>query len=386
MRILHLLDHAIPVHSAYSHDALSLLKQQRARGWHTIQVTGPNQGPVETADRNDDGWHWFRTAAPAASRCGLPLLADCMNAAAMAARVREVARLTRPDILHAHPPLPNAMAALRAGRRLGLPVVLQWRDARHLRGALAQFAARRADAIVVPGEGMRRELLAAGLAATRVAVVPPAISLRQIPFERTRDPALASFLGLSSGPVVGYIGALNAHSGVELLLAAMPALQRAHPGACLLVVGDGPHAGALRARAAELAIDASFTGRVERADTGRYQNLVDLLVCPRMPDRLAELEAPLKPLDAMARGAVVVASNTGGHRGLVEHGKTGILFEAGELASLVNALLSLLAEPACWDALRSGARAFVERERSYAASAARLAPVYKSLLDTVRRR
>ena len=70
MRILHLLDHTSPRHSAYALRAMAILRQQRAMGWHTIQLTGPRQGPVEP-DRNRDGWHFFRTA-PAASALHLP--------------------------------------------------------------------------------------------------------------------------------------------------------------------------------------------------------------------------------------------------------------------------------------------------------------------------
>src|ERR1700709_710364 len=45
--------------------------------------------------------------------------------------------------------------------------------------------------------------------------------------------------------------------------------------------------------------------------------------------RLTELVTPLKPLEAMASGRLLVASDVGGHRELIRHGETGLLFKAG---------------------------------------------------------
>jgi glycosyltransferase involved in cell wall biosynthesis len=99
-------------------------------------------------------------------------------------------------------------------------------------------------------------------------------------------------------------------------------------------------------------------------------------VYPRLPMRLTELVTPLKPLEAMAQGRLVVASDVGGHRELVDHGKTGMLFRAGDAGALAQAILALLLAPASWPALRRQARAFVETERSWGASVGRYAPVY----------
>lgn len=107
-----------------------------------------------------------------------------------------------------------------------------------------------------------------------------------------------------------------------------------------------------------------------------YYQLIDICVYPRLPMRLTELVTPLKPLEAMAQGRLVVASDVGGHRELVEHGKTGMLFRAGDAEALAQAVLHLLLAPASCAALRRQARAFVETERSWSASVGRYAPVY----------
>ena len=73
-----------------------------------------------------------------------------------------------------------------------------------------------------------------------------------------------------------------------------------------------------------------FAGRVPHADVPRYYDLIDVLVYPRLSMRLTEMVTPLKPLEAMAQGRLLVASDVGGHRELIRHGETGVLFKAGD--------------------------------------------------------
>ena len=79
-----------------------------------------------------------------------------------------------------------------------------------------------------------------------------------------------------------------------------------------------------------------FTGRVPHKDVNRYYDLIDILAYPRHPMRLTELVTPLKPLEAMAQGQLFVASDVGGHKELIEHDKTGILFKAGDREALAK--------------------------------------------------
>jgi glycogen(starch) synthase len=158
---------------------------------------------------------------------------------------------------------------------------------------------------------------------------------------------------------------------------------RACPSLRLLLAGSGPHEEQLKARAEQLGVAAkvTFANRV-----ANHYAQIDLLVYPRLQMPLTELLAPAKPLQAMAHGRLVVASNIGAHRELIEHGKTGILFEPGSASGLADAVLSLLTEPGCWQPLGDAARAFVARERSWAACAARCAPLYTALLERKRTR
>jgi glycosyltransferase involved in cell wall biosynthesis len=111
----------------------------------------------------------------------------------------------------------------------------------------------------------------------------------------------------------------------------------------------------------------------------RYYDLVDVLAYPRHSMRLTELVTPLKPLEAMAQGRLLVASDVGGHKELIRHGETGLLFRAGDAQALARTLLGLLSDPGGWPSLRRAGREFVERERNWAGSVVRYRPVYEKL-------
>jgi len=395
MRILHILDHSLPLHSGYTFRTLAILRQQRALGWHTTQLTSAKQGPSDDAQQLVDGWHFYRTAPDARWWARLPVLRQVAVIIGLAVRLRQVARQAKPDILHAHSPALNAIAALNAGRALGIPVVYEvrafWEDAAadhgssrpgglryRLTRALETYALRRADAVTTICDGLRRELRARGVPAHKITVIPNAVDAGAFCVTAPDDLWLAHKLGLHGHLVLGFIGSFYAYEGLALLLRAMPRLLAAQPALRLLLAGGGPQDAALRALAEQLGISHAvvFVGRVPHAQVAAYYQLVDICVYPRLPMRLTELVTPLKPLEAMAQGRLVVASDVGGHRELVEHGKTGMLFRAGDAEALAQTILALLLAPASWPALRDRARAFVETERSWQASVGRYAPVY----------
>ncbi|MBE3024658.1 glycosyltransferase, exosortase A system-associated [Janthinobacterium sp. BJB1] len=395
MRILHILDHSLPLHSGYSFRTLAILRQQRALGWHTVQLTGAKQGPSEGAQQLVDGWHFYRTAPSRRWWARLPVLRQAAVIVGLAVRLRRLARRLRPDILHAHSPALNAIAALNAGRALGIPVVYEvrafWEDAAadhgssrpgglryRLTRALENHALRRADAVTTICEGLRRELRARGVPAHKITVIPNAVDAGAFSTTAPEDHWLAHKLGLYGHLVIGFIGSFYAYEGLALLLQAMPRMLAAQPALRLLLAGGGPQEAALRALAAQLGVDGAvvFAGRVPHAQVAAYYQLLDICVYPRLPMRLTELVTPLKPLEAMAQGRLVVASDVGGHRELVAHGETGLLFRAGDAGALAQTVLTLLLAPDSWTPLRRQARAFVETERSWAASVARYAHVY----------
>ncbi|APA68532.1 TIGR04063 family PEP-CTERM/XrtA system glycosyltransferase [Janthinobacterium sp. 1_2014MBL_MicDiv] len=398
MRILHILDHSLPLHSGYTFRTLAILRQQRALGWQTTQLTSARQGPTPAAQQLVDGWHFYRTPPSRRWWARLPVLRQVAVIAGLAQRLHALARGLRPDILHAHSPVLNAIAALYVGRALGIPVVYEvralWEDAAadhgtspaggvryRLTRALETHALRRADAVTTICDGLRRELRARGVPAEKITVIPNAVDSAAFSATAPADPWLAHTLGLHGHLVIGFIGSFYAYEGLALLLRAMPRMLAAQPALRLLLAGGGPQEAALRVLAAQLGIGGAvvFAGRVPHAQVAAYYQLLDICVYPRLAMRLTELVTPLKPLEAMAQGRLVVASDVGGHRELVEHGKTGLLFRAGDAQALAQTILTLLLTPDSWTPLRRQARAFVETQRNWPDSVGRYAGVYARL-------
>lgn len=403
LRVLHVLDHSLPLHSGYSFRTLSLLREQRRRGWITAQLTTPKHTAPGPSPEQVEGFAFHRTPPLPPRLAALPALAEAALIRATARRIVEVAAVERPDILHAHSPVLNALAALSAARRLGLPLVYEvrafWEDAAVSHGATAQgslryrasraletWALRRSEAVVAICEGVRRDMLARGVPAGRVAIVGNGVDADEFPFAAEADPELRRALGLDGRIVLGFLGSFYAYEGLDLLLAALPAVLRARPEVAVLLVGGGQVEAALKEQARRLGVEAAvrFAGRVPHAAVPRYYALVDIFAYPRHAMRLTETVTPLKPLEAMARGGIVLASDVGGHRELVRHGETGYLFPAGRADALAQAVLRLIDERREWPRIALQARRYIEEERNWAATTAPYEAVYARALAASR--
>jgi hypothetical protein len=399
LRILHILDHSAPLHSGYAIRTLAILREQRNLGWETLQLTAPKQGEVAAAEETVEGWTFHRTPFQPGVLSVLPsgLYLDEMRCTAR--RIREIVQRERPDVLHAHSPVLDVLPALWVGRRFGLPVLYEvrasWEDAAVDHGftregslryrasrALETMALRQADQITTICEGLRRDILSRGIAADKVTVIPNAVDLEQFRFAAEPDFALRAALGLDGMTVLGFAGSFYGYEGLDLLIDAFARLAPAEPRLRVLLVGGGPQEPALRTRAAERGVGdrVVFTGRIPHAEVGPYYTLIDLLVYPRHRIRLTEIVTPLKPLEAMVQGRVLVASDVGGHRELIRDGETGFLFPAGDADALAARIRQVLAMRSEWPRVAAEGRRFVERERTWKASVARYAGVYERAL------
>ncbi len=399
-RILHVLDHSLPAHSGYTFRTRALMKAQVAKGWEVAGVTGvrhPEPGPDgETVD----GLTFYRTPPIAPARAPIR---EWREIGALAKRVEALAREWKPDVLHAHSPVLDGLAALRVGKKLGIPVIYEirafWEDASVGNGTgregslrywltkqLETHAVKSADAVAVICEGLRGDLIARGIDPAKITVSPNGVDLELFGDPTPRDDALADTLGLAvDDAVIGYIGSFYDYEGIDDLIAAMPALVAAQPKARLLLVGGGPMEAALKAQAAAspAAAHIHFVGRVPHQEVERYYSLIDILAYPRKKMRLTDLVTPLKPLEAMAQGKLVAASDVGGHRELIEDGATGTLFGPDDPAAIADALAALLENRDMWPERRRTARIFVENHRNWSSNILRYEPVYQQLLRGV---
>lgn len=395
LRILHVLDHSIPLHSGYAFRTLSILREQRRMGWDTFHLTSPKHTAGSGDEEEIDGWKFYRTPARPPAKVRVPGVSEIALMRRLERRLETVTRRVAPDILHAHSPVLNAIPALRVGQRLGIPVVYEvrafWEDAAvdhgttteasvryRLARRLETSALRKAHHVFTICEGLRRDIVERGIPESKVSVIPNAVDLDSFTAGAAPDAGLQGRLNLDRCRVIGFIGSFYAYEGLDLLLDALPRLLAACPDIRILLVGGGPQEAALKEQALRLGVmeKVIFCGRVPHREIGRYYDLVDVLAYPRRSMRLTELVTPLKPLEAMAQGRLLVASDVGGHRELISDGRTGMLFRAGSVESLVEVVLGLLADERRWALLRNAGRAFVEAERNWRSSVARYGPIY----------
>jgi len=397
-RILHILDHSIPLYSGYAFRTVSILNQQRAMGWETVHLTSTKH-PASVDEEDVDGLHFYRTRPTSELLYHLPVLNQIAVINDLEKRLLEICRQDGPDLLHAHSPALNGIATLRVGSRLGIPFLYEmrasWEDAAVDHGTttegslryrlsrwLETYVLKRADAITAISEGLRKDILSRGIPVESVTLIPNAIDASMLVARTEKDQGLLQDLELAGKTVLGFIGSFYAYEGLSILLDAFPAILAQHPGARILLVGGGPQDENLREQVGRLGLQdkVRFTGRVPHERVRDYYSLVDIAVFPRFSMRLTEMVTPLKPLEAMAQRCMVLASDVGGHRELIRNGVTGVLFPSGDAAALAGAANRLLADRTIWAAMLDAGIEFILRERTWEASAANYRPIVERLV------
>ena len=399
-RILHILDHSLPLHSGYCFRTRAIMKAQIASGLTVAGVTGVRQNQhgyvAEQPLEEFDGLRFFRTLAQIQ---GPSPVREWREISVLAERIEKVIHDWRPDILHAHSPALNGLAALRVAEKTGLPLVYEirafWEDAAVGNGTskensprywltrqLENHVVNGADAVAVICEGLRSDLIGRGVRSEKIIVSPNGVDMELFGNAPVRDQQLLSELGLAGKSVLGFIGSFYDYEGLDDLIEAMPLLLVAHPEAHLLLVGGGPMEEALKGQVERLALGSAvtFTGRVPHEQVERYYGLMDIMVYPRKSMRLTDLVTPLKPLEAMAQGRLVAASDVGGHRELIEDGVTGTLFPAGNSGKISEKLANLLDNRGDWKQTIETAKKFVEADRNWSSNILRYTPVYQRLI------
>jgi glycogen(starch) synthase len=383
MRVLHLLDPAVLQHTEYRSRTWSLIGALRAQGVQTVQLAGPWLAGVGDAAVRDDSapaWHVYRTPAPQA---GAAPLQTTLSAAALALRLRHLARLTRPDLLHvhlprAHGPAWQALAALvAAGQRLPMVADAERRGGgRNRVPALGRWALARAAAVAASSLEMRAALRVGGVRCRNIAVIPAASELAGIAC-RDRTPA-----GLEGAPLLAFAGPLDRAGGIDLLLDALAPVRRRYPALRLVVAGGGMREEELAGRigASPARGHVIVTGALSARRCTDVLPRADIVVFPALAGAGAPLAPPRHLLNAMAQGCTIVASDLACHGELLVHGHSAMLFPAGNRKALAEVLLGLLERPARRRALGVSAAAFAASRLTWAVTAAGYRRLYQQVL------
>lgn len=316
----------------------------------------------------------------------------------LARRIQEVIKLEKPDILHAHSPILNAIPALWVGRKLGLPVVYEirafWEDAAVDHGTYSEgslkykvvrsietLVCRKADHVGVICQGLKDDLITRGIPSEKITIIYNGINAEDFkPCEP--DGNFIENFSLKGKKVIGFIGSFYRYEGIDLLIDAFAQISAAIPDAVLLLVGGGEMEQELKEQIQRLKLSekVTMTGRVPQDRIAGVYTLIDILVYPRYSMRLTELVTPLKPLEAMAMSKVLVASDVGGHREIIHNNETGILFPAGNVHALARLLEHLLINDNLCKALGKQGNIWVKEKHTWDKTTALYTEIYAKAL------
>lgn len=273
---------------------------------------------------------------------------------AAAWRIRSVVRRVGAHLVVAHAAHAAALGALGTAGT-GARLVITRRVAHALgRSPLSRWKYRRAALVVAVSERVRQALVADGVDARRIRLVPSGVDLR-----RPADPAGAAALaalGLDPGrPLVVMVSSLvPPHKDPVTFLRAIAEARRARPDVQALLVGDGPLASEARRARSALGLDEVVGLAGHREDAERLLAAATIAVLSSRDEGLGTTL-----LDAMLWGIPVVATAAGGVPEVVRHGVDGLLSAPGDAVALGANLCAVLEDAGLRCRLVASARARV---------------------------
>ncbi|PCC41528.1 glycosyltransferase [Brevibacterium aurantiacum] len=311
------------------------------------------------------------------------------------AYVRE-AKIRRPQRIHAASNFRQALPALIAARRLGVPFIYEvrglwelteaaskdgWEDTERfaLHVQLENLVATEADHVLAITGQVRDELIKRGVASARITLAPNAVNPDEfVPLPK--DLEYARNLGITlDRPVIGFAGSIVAYEGLDILLEAVRMIRDRDIPLQVIIAGSGAAEAELRGLSAQLRLedDVTFLGRLPSADIPRLMSIMDVMPCPRLSTRVTELVSPLKPLESLAAGKAVVLSAVSPQVDLAPPGSgRGLLAPAGDAEALADVLAEVLLSPDLARSMARAGRLWVVRERTWNAVSSAVRSAY----------
>lgn len=355
----------------------------RANG-HEVTESAPAVG-ADDAGGGSPGWvgqlkAWLPKAVYELAELGYSLVAY--------RRLRSLLLAERPAAIYERYNL-YLLAGIWAKRRFGLPLVLEVNapmalERRHYGGLklprLADWAERhvwrQADLLLPVTQVLADHMVAQGMDAARIRVVPNAIN--EAHYVGLPDVAEAKRrLGLQGRLVIGFTGFVREWDRLERIMAWVARRAADHP-VHLLVIGDGPARASIEAAAAALGVSdrLSFTGAVPREDVPALSMAFDIA----LQTALVPYASPLCLFEYLALGKAIVAPDQPNHHEILSDGQDALLYDPEDPQGIEAALDRLCDDAALRERLGVAARGVIARKQlTWRAHAKRIVTEMQSL-------
>ncbi len=399
MKILHILDHSVPLHSGYTFRSRNIFTAQKNMGFEPVVLTSPKHeesfGKPCPEMEIIDGMKYYRTGS--VKPVSFPMVSEFHLMYRLYQRICQVAAIEKPDLIHAHSPILNGMPAIRAARKLNIPIVYEirafWEDAAVDHGTYAEHSwkynltkfletqvCKRADHICILCNGLKNDLISRGIPKEKITPVFNGINPDEL-MPTSPDQEFLKDWKLEGKKVIGFVGSFYRYEGLDLLIKAFATVAERIPEAMLLLVGGGEMKPELLSDIKNHGLEnrVVMPGRIPHERIAGVYALIDILAYPRYSMRLTELVTPLKPLEAMAMGKVLVASDVGGHKELIQGGKTGLLFKAGDAHDLAEKIELILNNRELEISLQTKGRSWVGQHHTWETTTSVYKKIYSSL-------
>jgi L-malate glycosyltransferase len=281
-------------------------------------------------------------------------------------------------VVHAFDPPTNMFLGI-AARFLGRARALtSQRSFRQLRTPVHRICLRLsdrvADGVVVNCEAIHKHLAFDEQVPTqRIHLCHNGLDSRRF----QRGPVMRSNRLAPDALVIGTVCGLRPEKDLSTLLRAFATCQLSHPNLFLVVVGDGPLRADLESEAQALGVASRCLFQPTTADVVPWLSQIDIFVLPSVSEALSNAL-----MEAMACECACVASRIGGNPELVQHGQTGLLFETGDAASLVEHLRMLIDDSRLRRRLGRRAAESIRAKFSLETAATRLGAIYEVVMGT----
>ena len=299
--------------------------------------------------------------------------------------IEQQAREKKAQFIKAASFFTNGLPAAAAARNLGIPYIYEmrgmawltkgsdndsWRRSEEcallLRGEVE--AAKQADHVFAITGALKNWLVEQGVNGSKITLLPNAIAQGHFKSIPPRDFALAAKLKCEQAFVIGYVGSFVEYEGLDLLIDAFEEVrEQSDVPLKLMLIGDGPYAGAIRHKIAKSSAKADIIapGRVPHEEVSRYYSLINVAVLARKPYAVCEMISPIKPFELFAMGVPILASDVQALAEIVKDGERGKTFEAGNTQALAAALTDIIQDPDQMKGYTQNAREWVNKDRTW---------------------